>query len=411
MRTAANKSKRLLLICSIVFSFSCRAQIANYVSNGGFEAHTTCDLTKTITTYVKNAIGWDEIDHYTESSIWAHYCWGGVPYNDFFYQYPHVDSAYIAIDLLCLTCTQNTPRTNVRNHLKEPLKSGITYCVKFYVNIRETSNFAIDAFDAYFGGSEVDTITRAHQRLTFLNPQISNPINNFIKDTVGWSLISGTFTATGGEKYMVIGNFRSDAATNTVILTSFQNQGCEIAVDDVSCIPIDLPANAGRDTFCFTGTKVYLGRERDVGIDEACRWYKLPITITPTTPAIDTAAGIWVSPTATSTYVVRQHVCGVIKFDTVVVNFSGVGLYDIPGESSIELFPNPACDNIIIAGGNSNESLSLELLDIGGRILQTEYFSPGQKRSVDISLANGVYFVTLFNAGCCKTVKKVIVSR
>ena len=184
---------------------------------------------------------------------------------------------------------------------------------------------AIDGFGLYFGGPSVDTIIYNSKRpLTFLTPQVVNPPNNIIMDSLNWVAITGTFTANGTEKYLIIGNFKSDVNTNTVITnyTTYSQDWSEYFIDDVSC-SIDLSAYAGPDAFCIPGNSVYIGRQQDAGIDEACMWYKLPNMTT----AIDTAAGTWVTPTSpTTTYVVKQDICGVIKYDTVVVYQSGVGL-------------------------------------------------------------------------------------
>lgn len=45
-------------------------------------------------------------------------------------------------------------------------------------------------------------------------PQVQNN-SGFITDTVNWVNISGCFTALGGENYITIGNFNSNASTDT----------------------------------------------------------------------------------------------------------------------------------------------------------------------------------------------------
>ena len=74
---------------------------------------------------------------------------------------------------------------------------------------------------------------------------------------------------------------------------------------------------------------------------------KLPTVITPTTAAIDTIAGFWIKPTETCTYVVRQEVCGNVKWDTVVIHMNPLGVVRLSVvEGDLELFPNPAQDFI-----------------------------------------------------------------
>jgi hypothetical protein len=393
--------RELFLTSSFLISRIGDAQIANYVTNGGFEQFLSCSGSNPNLGYLKpDVIGWDEIGP-NGAAKWNHYCYGAVPWNGFFYNYPRSNSAYVIFDVFCLTCTPDYNRVNLRNVLKSPLIAGKTYCVKFHINIGEYSSYGIDAFDAYFGGSEVDTISYAHVPLTYLSPQISNAVNSMVIDTIGWTAIGGTFTATGNEKYMVIGNLRPDSSTGTVISNPSQSaqqwSACVAAIDDISCIPLDLPAFAGNDTTCVPGTTIYIGRQRDVGIDEACKWYKLPVTITPTTPALDTAAGIWVSPIQTSTYVVRHEICGVVKWDTVVIYKDGVGIVELGKiNTDFSIQPNPANEWIQVicpASDTDTRDHAYAVTNSLGQIIMSEKvnFSNGNS-VVDISqLPQGIY--------------------
>jgi gliding motility-associated-like protein len=53
-----------------------------------------------------------------------------------------------------------------------------------------------------------------------LPAQMRNPAGNIIMDTADWTKISGTFTAAGGERYMVIGSFWREAQCNAMQLGS-----------------------------------------------------------------------------------------------------------------------------------------------------------------------------------------------
>jgi hypothetical protein len=416
MKQVIARLKSLLWLSSLLSGTQVSSQIANYVTNGGFEKYTSCNVSYSLTTYVANAIGWDEID-IEMGSKWNHYCYGAIPFNAFFYNYPRSDSAYVIYDVYCLSCPSYARRTNIRNTLKAKLQPGKIYCVKFYVNNSEYSSYSIDGFDAYFGGNELDTITKAHIALTYLIPQIKNPTNQFVSDTIGWTLITGTFSATGNEKYMVIGNLRSDALTNkipnNISLASQSNSYCTVGLDDVSCIPIDLPAFAGRDTSCAPGTSVYLGRQRDVGIDEDCLWYKLPNVTT----AIDTAAGIWVKPVLTTTYVVRQEICGYVKWDTVVVFMNLVGLEKLKIlNEELKIFPVPAKDFIEVK--ISNRSLfegfnSIAIYNnLGQLIKEEEIWFKEEKLIITINDFNpGVYVLKIKSNTYGTASKRFVISR
>jgi hypothetical protein len=167
-----------------------------------------------------------------------------------------------------------------------------------------------------------------------------------------------------------------------------------------------------------------LGRQRDVGIDEACMWYKLPIVITPTTPAIDTAAGIWVNPITTSTYVVRQEICGNVKWDTVIVYQTAVGLAPLSlGEGlGVRLYPNPANEKLNITSTIDKGVYEITIYNAFGQMLREEEItfqsSPPRGRAerglatikID-ELTNGVYLLKLKTSNSQTVSKWFIISR
>jgi hypothetical protein len=141
-----------------------------------------------------------------------------------------------------------------------------------------------------------------------------------------------------------LGNFKTTSTTTRSIMPTsptftYQRNVSEYYFDDISVIDIDLPAYAGGHKSCFAGDSVYLGRPREVGLDDACTWYKLPNT----TLTYDSAkAGIWVKPVGTETYVLRQEICGNIKWDTAYVYPDAVGVKEkFLLENALEIFPIP----------------------------------------------------------------------
>jgi hypothetical protein len=145
-----------------------------------------------------------------------------------------------------------------------------------------------------------------------------------------------------------------------------------------------------------------LGRAQDVGIDEACMWYHLPSTTT----AIDTAAGITVTVAATTqTYMVKQDICGVIKYDTVVVYASVLGLNDLRFNiEDLRFYPNPTTNElniefINVASTSSATELQIEIYNSLGQILREEEITFKENKAIinTKELANGVYVLSLFD--------------
>ena len=348
-------------------------KIGNYITNGNFEECINC----TITPYYAMPRGWTALD----SSDWAFIPFSlspplsNLPYG-FGFQYPRSGNTLIGTGFYCgsNSCTSYNQRGYPRNRLKEKLKVNTIYCAKYYVNNRNTNTIGIDGFGMYFGDASLDTINYCGYPLIYLVPQVQNPSNNIILDTLNWTAISGTFVATGNEKYAVLGNFKSNASTNTVILNPLflPQVGTDILIEDVSLIEANLQAYAGPDYIILPGDSAFIGRQPDWAIDPGCIWYKLPNMIT----SIDTISGFWVKPTTTSTYVVKQQLdCSSLKWDTVVVTINNnlVGIDKLQWFSdNISIFPNPTSGNLNISFPSQTDIKTYIISNSLGQIIREE---------------------------------------
>ncbi len=383
-------------LCFLLFSFTIASgQIANYVSNGSFE-----QILPNAGPYAFEAtIYWGAPDTTKSSNYLCSILSsiGNAPYVSTGFQFPRTGNNFIGTQFYCDNCNPNS-REYPRNRLKQTLQTGKTYCAKYYIVNTNNNRVAINTYGMYFGDSSIDTITKCMKPITYLNPQIENA-SGIITDTLNWVPITGTFVATGNEKYIVLGNFRSNAATATLQLNtpSLTTQSTDLYIDDVSVIDIDLPAYAGPDIWGIPTNTVYLGRPQDVGIDEACMWFHLPNTTT----AIDTAAGITVTvATTTQTYMVKQDICGNIKYDTVIVYASATDLSEQEGIfNNINLYPNPANDELNIAiNARINVDLNRILIynSIGQLIREEEIIFKNNSGFLNTTdLPNGVYYLNL----------------
>jgi len=125
-----------------------------------------------------------------------------------------------------------------------------------YLNLINSVKYSTDKVGMYFSSTPY-TCNQAFptpQHIAPLNviPQIINLTGNFITDTLNWTEVSGTFTAIGNEKYLTIGNFLNDAATNTVVVNpSAVYTVIVFFIDDVSLEEI-IPAQTINDsTICL----------------------------------------------------------------------------------------------------------------------------------------------------------------
>lgn len=270
-----------------------------------------------------------------------------------------------------------------------------------FVNLTHQSTYGIDAIGAYFGDVSLDTITRCNSPITYLTPQVTNPINTLIVDTLNWIPITGTFVANGTEKYLLIGDFKSDAATNKILVNpaNLPTIGSDYLIDDVSLIEIDLPAYAGPDKSVKVGDSAFIGRQPDVGIDEACIWYKM--TSLTSSVSIDTVAGLWVKPVTTTTYVVKQKIwCGNEKADTVVVFLDLVGLNENTKviKEYLNIFPVPAKNYIRLSIPDQawlNDFKTLLIYNNLGQVLREEELNFKNNTFIvqTSDLNNGIYYL------------------
>jgi hypothetical protein len=418
LNTIFSRFKKERLIFQFLFFLFCKPafsqQIANYVSNSSFEI-----LNANAAAYEPEATKfWTALDTTKQSNLLcsALSTISNVPYVSTGFQYPRTGNNFVLVQFYCDNCGNNS-RYYPRNRLKQKLQVGKTYCAKYYVVNTNNNRVAIANYGMYFGDSSLDTITKCMWPITYLTPQIENT-TGIIIDTLNWIPITGTFVANGTEKYMVLGNFKSNAATTTLQLNTptLSTQSTDLYIDDVSVIDIDLPAYAGPDIWGIPTNTVYIGRPQDVGIDEACMWYKLPNTTT----AIDTAAGITITVAATTqTYMVKQTICGNIKYDTVVVYASGLGFASSSGvENNVKIYPNPANEILTIEfvtlSGVEASNTTYSIINSLGQIVREEVLRHTSASSVGTAqqpngtftatintkdLANGVYLLNLSSRG------------
>ena len=220
--------------------------------------------------------------------------------------------------------------------------------------------------------------------------------------------VQGTFVANGTEEYITIGNFRYTASTTFTALDGNWTAGLSnYFIDDVSVIETDLPAFAGPDIWGIPTNTVYLGRPHEVGLDDDCFWYKLPNTTT----AIDTAAGITITVAATTeTYMVKQDICGNVKYDTVIVYASGVGMKELEIiKNNILVYPNPANDVLYYYIRSSELFSKIKIINNLGLLIREEDL---KSNSVIIKdLPNGVYFLNFFSDKLGTVSKRFIIAR
>lgn len=153
-----------------------------------------------------------------------------VPYNGMGFQNAHSGSAYSGILIV------NPLYPHGREYMEIPLSSALkeNTCYEFnmYINLSTSSRYNSDDIGVYFSDTLIENIE--HPNLLPYQAQVNNAEGNF-PDTANWTLVSSEYTATGTEKFLLIGNFKDSASTTVV----FQAGGITghyayFLIDDVS---------------------------------------------------------------------------------------------------------------------------------------------------------------------------------
>lgn len=223
----------LFTFLNLALTLSVKAQL-NLVFNGDFEIFDTCPehISFPWDPELQHCTGWDfanwgTADYYNACAP-VSIVGVSVPYNFFGYQPAYSGQAYTGI----YSYTQyDTYREYIQSELTEPLTAGVEYYVEFYVSLADHSAVGTNRIGALF------THYRPyHDGWDYIpsQPQVENPLNRLISDTLNWTKISGSFVAQGGERYITIGNFFDWTETDTTEPNLIYIESTYYYVDGVS---------------------------------------------------------------------------------------------------------------------------------------------------------------------------------
>lgn len=407
--TSSNKalsSKGRCFIAIFCLSNSFIFSQSNLVPNASFESYSSCPNSGGQINYALPWIGTSGGVEYFNSCSAVY----SVPFQNYGssgFQYARTGNAFAA--LFALNGYGNNYREYLQVQLNDTLQNSQCYLVSFYANLQNPINIAVNNLGVYISNSLFTTATPFG--VPPFVPQILKCKNNIIADTLNWTLISGIYTSTGGEKYISIGNFYDDVNTDTMQTGHGTIEAAYYYIDDVSVIPIDsvlagMPAYAGSDTNVVLGDSVFIGQQIS---NLNCNWYNSVGTL-----IASNTSGIYVQPTATGTtyYVVEQNLCGTITTDTVQVTVLPVGIEESEWRKNIKIYPNPSAGEFTIElGEESYTQRNISMTDLQGRIILNE-LSDNRTVKLKPAVENGVYLIHITNITTNETaVKKIIIQK
>lgn len=219
---------RKAVILFLSFPFALCAQ--NLVINSSFEDTLQCPNFVSQIDYAVNwhtSVNTPDYYHVCNNTSAINPGMVGVPNSARGYQPARTGNAFGGV--VIYWTAQSNYREIFYAQLQSPLITGITYSVGMYTVLNEdNAMWAVDGgLGIYLSSTPINPSTPFAY-----TPQIVNPTGNVLNDSLNWTVISGMYTASGGEQYITIGSFIPDA-----MLTVFNRGGTypftSYAIEDV----------------------------------------------------------------------------------------------------------------------------------------------------------------------------------
>jgi hypothetical protein len=205
----------------------------NLVPNPSFENYTACPNNASQITY---ASPWFQPS--TGTPDYFNSCANpastvSIPVNALGHQYAHSGNAYSGIIVFA-----QDYREYIEVPLTNTLVAGTKYYISFYVSLSDTCAKSTSTLGLLLTSF---LLTANNYYPLPGTPQINNPSNVFFNYT-NWTMVSGSYIATGGEKYITIGNFDSSSVTTELLLNSdtihYNPEVNYLYIDDI-CVTTD----------------------------------------------------------------------------------------------------------------------------------------------------------------------------
>ena len=270
------------------------------------------------------------------------------------------------------------------------MKANVTYCITYYTNLGLVlaGGIASNHICAYVGDSTMDTILSSRGKvINYFTPQVQ--CNAVVSDTQNWVKEEASFVANGTETNIILGNFYYDYQTAVYVFNANGGRFTEYFIDDISVVETNAKIRAGNDTTINEDDTVILGKGITEGLP--CDWFTASGTpvYSGSTPTI--------TPTKTTTYVVKMDLCGSISTDTMTVFVIPTGMEQLTNNAHLLIYPNPCKNNLKIS---QFENLKMfEVFDLLGSLKLTPAAIPpskGARGMFEIEVSNlpaGIYFL------------------
>jgi outer membrane protein OmpA-like peptidoglycan-associated protein len=172
----------------------------------------------------------------------------GVPHNWAGVAHAHKGFGYSGI---YAWLNNSAYREYLQAKLTDSLVAGRTYAVEFFIRLSVYSKYSIDRIGALLSDS---SNRMSSDRIWKVQPSFTHVMDSaYSKDTGLWNRVYFEYKAKGGEKYISIGNFSSDAEIKKYHLSFSQasepmlNTAAYFYIDDVSVTPLGVAETPSKD--------------------------------------------------------------------------------------------------------------------------------------------------------------------
>jgi hypothetical protein len=178
----------------------------NLISNGDLEDTIPKNFD------LKFAKGWDSPTNGSPDYLTKYHSIDfGAPDNANGYQRARSGIAYFGLVIILLDGKEL--REYVQTELNDTLEKDSIYCFQMYVSLADSMNYATrNSLGVYLSTNQTNSTTRIN--LPFI-PALEVD-SMYVTDKNNWVKVSGSFTANGNEKYLIIGNFNDASNTDTL---------------------------------------------------------------------------------------------------------------------------------------------------------------------------------------------------
>ncbi len=204
-----------IFIVLLILSISKVGFGQNLVQNPSFEdtIKRTTAVFLSISWVAANKEGWNYFTPFNNNIDLR----GGAPKNFVGFQNAKEGNSYIGIQIYFLGYNaRSSVREYAQNTLSKALEKDSVYCLRLYMSMADSMIFASkNQLGVYLSANQVSANNRLPLPYT---PQIIISPDSFNTDKENWTEYNFQYTATGGERYMTVGNFNDTNSLDTLFV-------------------------------------------------------------------------------------------------------------------------------------------------------------------------------------------------